>query len=54
MDRAYSVGAIVPASMFIYGSTLIEETCSAGQRFAASGLSHKLQEATYLQSNSLK
>ena len=54
MVRAYSVGAIVPASMFIYGSTLIEETCSAGQRFAASGLSHKLQEATYLQSNSLK
>ena len=34
------MGAIVPASTFIYGSTLIEETCSAGQRFAAPGLSH--------------
>lgn len=54
MDHAYSVGAIVPASTFIYGSTLIEETCSAGQHFAASGLSHKILEATYLQSNSLK
>lgn len=40
MDRAYSVGAIVPASTFIYGSTLIEETCSAGQQFATPGLSH--------------
>lgn len=28
----YSVGAMVPASTFIYGSTLIEETCKACQR----------------------
>ena len=28
-DEAYSVGAIVPASTFMYGSILIEETCKA-------------------------
>jgi hypothetical protein len=30
-ERTYSVGAMVPASTFMYGSILIEETCEAHQ-----------------------
>lgn len=49
--HAYSVGAMVPASTFMYGSTLIDETCMT--RLVSLG-THPAGIQTYLQSNGLQ
>lgn len=38
---SYSVGAIVPASTFMYGSILMEDTCIAGQYVEHVGLGQR-------------